>query len=306
LVLAPHPDDDVLAVGGTLAEAIAANQAVLVVFLTSGDANTASKYLITWNPFPRAADYRALGSRREKEALRSLSILGLRSEQAIFLRYPDSGLRTLWQSNWSKDQPYRSSFTLRSAPPPEVAFTPGAVYCGQDLLHDLVQIILAFRPTVIYLPHQRDAHPDHQAAALFGETASAEAERQDPSFASPQLRTYLVHAPEQVWPSPRRLQLSLVLNVCPSSGEDGQWESVPLSLSTEELKLRAVRAHLSQAWFNAGRFLASFVRSNEIYLVLSRGVDACPAPDLSEPTEDVSIAAPSVVTTYLSCLAMIH
>jgi LmbE family N-acetylglucosaminyl deacetylase len=243
---------------------------VLVVFLTSGDANKWSKYVITWNPFPRAEDYRALGVRREKEALRSLAILGVHQEQAIFLRYPDGGLRTLWSTDWSEARPYCSPFTHRSAPPAELAFTSGTAYCGQDLLEDLVKIILAFRPTIVYLPDLGDAHPDHQAASLFGQAAVSQAEGDDPLLVPPDMRAYLVHANEKDWPSPERLSPGLAFDTSALREEGAPWQAVPLSPSTEKLKLRAVRAHLSQAWFKGGRFLVSFVRSDEIYQPLNQ------------------------------------
>ncbi len=265
LILAPHPDDDVLAVGGTLAQAAAAGEAVLVVYLTSGDANKWSKYLITWNPFGRAEDYRALGIRREKEASHSLGILGVHPKQAIFLRYPDEGLRALWSTNWSEARPYRSPFTRRSAPPAGLAFTSGTVYCGQDLLEDLVKIILAFRPTIVYLPHPGDAHPDHQAASLFGQAAVSRAQGDDPLLLPPEIRAYLVHAEERNWPSPEKLRPSLAFDTSALRAEGTAWQEVPLSPPTEKLKLRAVRAHLSQDWFSGARFFASFIRSDEIY-----------------------------------------
>ena len=295
LVLAPHPDDDVLAVGGTIARAAAAGDSVLVVFLTSGEANVGSKYLITWNPFHTAGDFRALGSRREKEAVRSLSILGVHPEQAIFLRYPDGGLTALATTHWA--EAYRSPFSHMIAPSQKGAFTPGSVFCGQDLLNDLVKIVQTFRPTVVYLPHPCDAHPDHQAAALLGDAAVAQAEANDPDLVALEVRAYLVHATEPGWPSPRRLGLLLALDASPLRQEGGQWESVSLSPSTVKLKLRAVRSHLSQTWIS-GRFLASFVRSNELYQPVTRV--AGPFLDPSEPAETPPPVEPSPETALVA------
>jgi len=79
LIIAPHPDDEILAVGGTIAHLVQEGHTVLVVFLTNGDANRAAKRLLTLNPLHRATDYRALGYRRQKEAVLALECLGASS-----------------------------------------------------------------------------------------------------------------------------------------------------------------------------------------------------------------------------------
>lgn len=57
LIIAPHPDDEVLAVGGTIAQLVKEGHSVLIAFLTNGDANRATKRLLTFSPLHRATDY---------------------------------------------------------------------------------------------------------------------------------------------------------------------------------------------------------------------------------------------------------
>jgi len=78
MVFAPHPDDEILGCGGTLAAHAEAGDSVTVVYMTSGDAG--SRYI------PKEQ----LGPIREREALKACSLLGI--TDLVFLRNPDSYL----------------------------------------------------------------------------------------------------------------------------------------------------------------------------------------------------------------------
>jgi LmbE family N-acetylglucosaminyl deacetylase len=81
-VVAPHPDDELIGCGGTIAKHLDAGHAVLVVMLTSGEraASQAGR---------SADDVRA---RREAEALAALGEVGLGPSDVEFLRIPEGGL----------------------------------------------------------------------------------------------------------------------------------------------------------------------------------------------------------------------
>ncbi|MFN3346298.1 MAG: PIG-L deacetylase family protein [Candidatus Bipolaricaulaceae bacterium] len=254
LVIAPHPDDDVLGVGGTLVARLEQGHQVLVVFLTAGDANTAAKKFFTWSPWSRAEDYRALGYRRMKEAGQALRILGVPQDHILFLGYPDRGLQNLLTTHW--ETVYRSPYTKMDHPFYRNSFNPRARYTGRDLLQDLVTILSDFQPTVIYVTHPEDGHPDHRAAAQFLRLALAE------THLAVEVRYYLIHAPR--WPQPRRLDKRASLTAPDFLQERWEWREVPLSPQAAEKKLQALRAHSSQRLTN-GQFLASFVRQNELY-----------------------------------------
>ncbi|MBC7220220.1 PIG-L family deacetylase [Candidatus Bipolaricaulota bacterium] len=257
LVVSPHPDDEVLALGGTIAQLKAEGHQVLVVFLTNGDANQAAKKLFTLSPLRRAEDYRALGYRRQKEAVAALRILGVPKNAVIFLGYPDQGLTALANRNWQRENPYTSPYTRANYPFYSNSFNPSALYCGEDLVADLATILRRFSPTVIYFPHPEDGHPDHRAAVglVLAALLTVEMEEQ------PELRLYVVHAPS--WPAPRRLAMDLALTV-PAALDQWEWSSRELAEDLMGLKLAAIRAYSSQRVTN-GRFLVSFVRANELY-----------------------------------------
>jgi len=278
LVISPHPDDDVLGVGGTIAQFTGEGHEVCVVFLTNGDANEAAQMLLTLNPLHRAADYRALGYRRQKEAARALDILGVRASHMLFLGYPDGGLADLWSEHWSRDNPYTSPRTRVDSSPYRNTYSPEAVYAGADLLADLVEIIETFQPTIVYMPHPEDRHPDHQAGYQFGMKAVSLASSVD----EPEIRLYVVHVPD--WPAPHRLLPDLPLAI-PPVGTQGEWETVELCEKAIDLKLAAVRAHMSQRWTN-GRFLARFVRATEVY---TRPPSGGPPPGFDHPGDRQAI-----------------
>jgi len=273
MVVAPHPDDDILGAGGTMAEAAAEGASVLVVYLTNGDANRAARRVITMNPFHIPAQYRALGSRRQKEAVLALRRLGLASANAVFLNYPDRGLTPLLKNHWSPADPYRSRFTNRDAKYSAQALNPSADYCGANVVEDLAFILRRYQPTILYLPHPEDAHPDHHAgyqAVMLALEASAS------QFVPPDIRCYMVHLFEERWPVPSGVHVALPLSVLPAPIAAEPWHSAVLPEWAVDAKLNAIRAHYSQ-WLTSRRFLASFVRANEIYVS---------AADLPEITTD--------------------
>jgi len=262
MVVAPHPDDDILGVGGTMAEAAVAGASVLVVYLTNGDANRAARRVITMNPFHIPAQYRALGSRRQKEAVLALRRLGLASANAVFLNYPDRGLTPLLENHWSPVDPYRSRFTNRDANYSLQSLNPSADYCGANLVEDLGFILRRYQPTILYLPHPEDAHPDHHAgyrAVMLALEASAS------QFVPPDIRCYMVHLFEERWPVPSGVHVALPLSILPVSIAAEPWHSVVLPEWAVDAKLSAIRAHYSQ-WLTSRGFLAGFVRTNEIYV----------------------------------------
>lgn len=78
MVFAPHPDDEVLGCGGTLARHVQLGDQVTVTYMTSGDAGSLR--------IPKEQ----LGPIREQEAYSSCKILGIKD--LVFLRNPDGYL----------------------------------------------------------------------------------------------------------------------------------------------------------------------------------------------------------------------
>lgn len=256
LIIAPHPDDETLGMGGTIAYLTKAGHTVAVVFITNGDANRAAKRLLTLSPFHRAVDYRALGYRRQKEASLALGSLGVGAGQIVFLGYPDGGLMNLWADHWVRDNPFRSPYTKRSYAFYSNSYNPNAVYSGEDLMADLADILTIFRPTMLYVPHEADAHYDHQAAHLFTMAALATLQLET----HPDVRLYLIHSVG--WPYPNESFPSMAQDVF----ADWSWYAQGFSDQMTEEKATAIRAYSSQRW-TSGRFLSAFILSNEIYAI---------------------------------------
>lgn len=87
LVLAPHPDDEVLGCGGTIKILLDKGKYVRVVFLTSGDKGEPDSILareIVDSLKPHVTSYAIM---REKEAKDTMDFLGIKEYE--FLRFPD-------------------------------------------------------------------------------------------------------------------------------------------------------------------------------------------------------------------------
>ncbi len=266
VVIAPHPDDDILGVGSSIAAFRERGVPVVVVFLTSGDANVAGQRLVTMSPFLFSAQFRAMGTRRQKEAVIALGRLGVPKENVVFLNFPDRGLSPLLESNWLASDPFRSPYTARSAVYSNVALGSGTPYCGETLLGELDEILRRIRPTIVYLPHPLDAHPDHRAAYAFVRLALADVAEGDADLAPPAERCYLVHSYAGRWPTRSRVSDVLSMEPLDAFLGLGTWHSTPLSEDAIRAKYRALRAHASQ-WWTGRSFLGSFVCRNELYMV---------------------------------------
>ena len=83
LVFSPHPDDETLGCGGTIAKRIKEGFDVYVVFMTDG--RNSHKYY--YYPPPEK-----LKTLRRREALNALKILGVPKENIVFLDFEDGSL----------------------------------------------------------------------------------------------------------------------------------------------------------------------------------------------------------------------
>jgi LmbE family N-acetylglucosaminyl deacetylase len=81
VVVAAHPDDEVLGVGGTIAMLAAAGARLRLVAVTDGESSHGP-----------AADRAALAARRVAETAAALRVLGAQHTEVVRLRLPDAGL----------------------------------------------------------------------------------------------------------------------------------------------------------------------------------------------------------------------
>ena len=154
LVIAPHPDDEILAAGTLLDGALRGGASVKVIFLTNGEANTLGHMRLKRRLFISEEDELLYGRERREEAAKVMGLTGITDYE--FWEYCDTGL-----------------FEQLAA--------------GNDLADRLQKTLRSYAPDTLIFPSARDLHRDHSAAALITESALARA------GISPELLRYVNH-----------------------------------------------------------------------------------------------------------------
>jgi LmbE family N-acetylglucosaminyl deacetylase len=260
LVVAPHPDDELLGAGGLIQHARTARAAVRVVYLTDGEAYTAGVEAEERRSNPSASDYREYGRLREREARAALKHLGVDSDALSFLGFPNNGLGRLMTTYWSdRRAAFLSPYTRRDRPRSRQTVLPDTRFRGEDLTQELAAIIGTFEPTLIVVPRKEDQHVDHCAAWYFVGDALGDVRRVHPAFRT-ELLAYIVHF--NTWPFEDEVP-RLPPPPGLSSGRTG-WLVVNLTAAQTAAKREALRTYVSQMkvmdWF-----LMGFARTNEIF-----------------------------------------
>lgn len=160
MVIAPHPDDETLATGGLLQQAVAAGAAVRVIFATSGDNNPWPQRIIERRWGIGDADRVRWGARRRSEALAALSCLGIPASSTVFLSYTDQGIT-------------------------EILLTR-----GEGPILRLATEITNWHPTLLVAPSALDIHPDHSALAVLLRFSLSRLGHKHPPFRE---ISYLIH-----------------------------------------------------------------------------------------------------------------
>ncbi len=265
LVIAPHPDDEILAAGGLIQNVLANQGEVKVVIATNGDGEVLGPLMVNPLSLPKANNYVGLGEYRQKEAGLALQSLGVDPGDVVFLGYPDRMLSKFWESDWSNTQPLKAVYTRLERSPYPNTYNKEAVYCGKDLINDLQGIILGFQPDLILVPHPEDTHPDHTALSDFSRYAIAQSLATG-DLPKPMVMTYLVHY--QGYPLLKNKNSNIYLlppSALANRGKD--WYTHALSPTEKARKQYALGKYTSQVRAS-GYYLNSFVRNNEIFFDL--------------------------------------
>jgi LmbE family N-acetylglucosaminyl deacetylase len=259
LVLAPHPDDEILATGGLIQQALDKGLPSKVTFLTNGD-NNEFAFLFFSKAFTLdAASAVHAGQVRGLEAMRAGRTLGLDSGDQVFLGYPDFGTMEIWQNRWGEGrEAFRSMFSERNAVPYWFAQTPDAPYKGEAILADLKEVVADFKPTKIFVSHPADQNPDHAALAMYLRTALWDLG----DAAEPEVYHFLTHYGD--WPQPRGLMFDAPHEPPAQFDEPGRWVTLPLAAGQAEKKLDALKKHKTQYGASAP-YLESYMRANELF-----------------------------------------
>ncbi|MEO6598346.1 MAG: PIG-L family deacetylase [Polyangiaceae bacterium] len=265
VVVAPHPDDEALIAGGSLARAVANGEPVAVLILTSGD-----------------YDCRSAASQRQAESVAGLAALGVKEDQIFFLGYPDGYLSRL---GLKPLPPVRrlidgvcargnTTYGERGAGNVDVhrARTgTAAEYTAPNLVADLHSLLQSLSPRELIVTHPADSHPDHAAAYAFVRRALNGLPR------APRLLRAFVHG-DDCWPTGGRSNNCLPGRIAPREATPPLTGllrgylpnlrlAVPASCLRQEVrdnpKLAAISAHVSQTRGSASSYLLAFARRDE-------------------------------------------
>lgn len=157
IVLAPHPDDESLGVGGLIQQAVAAGAELRVIFVTDGDNNPWPQRWIERRWSIDGECRRRWGARRRAEALRALEKLGLPASQVDFFGFPDAGILPLWRRR------------------------------DAAVLDKFIRTFAAWPADALIPPSPEDRHPDHKGVFHFAREALMKLDQHPPQF------SYLIH-----------------------------------------------------------------------------------------------------------------
>lgn len=286
LVFAPHPDDESLGTGGLVQAVLAHGGSVRIVTFTAGDGYPEALEMERGIADAEPADYLRFGERRLGELQAAVAELGAGGVRVDMLGFPDGALARVIDA--ANDAPVRSATTDVDRVPYAEALAPGTPYTAHALARLLERVLDETRPTLVALPDPHEQHPDHATTALASlralatwrqsQGAAVQTRRpgdplapRDADEVRPRVVAYVVHwGPHPTgWQQARSEAETAALPLCLPAllPRDGRRE-VSLSLRPEWIarKRRAIAAHVTQQGV-MGRYLASFARANEAFLL---------------------------------------
>lgn len=174
VVVAPHPDDEVIGCAGVILRALEARRRVTVVILTNGDGHVALAAAVAKKEREGLTpeDFVQAGAVRQSHSVNAMRRLGVPRADLIFLGYPDGGLEKMWRMDGGAA--FRQMLTQKRetygvTAPDYHSLTHGkpAPYVKANLVADLTEIIRSRKPQEVYVSHESDRHGDHRAAFWF-------------------------------------------------------------------------------------------------------------------------------------------
>jgi LmbE family N-acetylglucosaminyl deacetylase len=127
IVFSPHPDDDALACGGTVALKTRQGSQIFIAYMTDGRHSLSRVLGITDNPAPKE-----VRDVRQAEATAAARALSIPHDNLTFLDFEDGTLRRH----------------------------------VKEATKEVKAILESIAPTEIYYPSRRDWHPDHRATNI--------------------------------------------------------------------------------------------------------------------------------------------
>ena len=260
LVLAPHEDDETLGAGGLIQQAVETGAAVRVVYLTYGDHNELAFLLYRKRPWLTPKIREQMGELRRTESLEAMAYLGVPGKDLIFLGYPDGGTLEVWKKHWGRMPPFKSRATRKTFVLYEDAFSYRRPHKGEEVVKDLEQQLLEFRPTRIFVTQPVDGQPDHRAYYLFLQVALRDIAGQIPPA---EVFTYPIHI--GTWPYPRGARPDEPMSIPKQlTDEESPWRSLELTPEEARRKAAAIRVYKTQT-VDSLSWMEGFARRNELF-----------------------------------------
>lgn len=254
LIFAPHPDDEAFGCAGLIYKTVQKNKSVKVIVVANGESSVEGTELY-YGHKPKTQDYIDIGYVRQKESISAMKVLGLSSENVIFLGYPNDGLKEMLSSDkYNKKTPYKSEFTKFDRVSYENSYSMDAPFCKESFFNDIKSILNQWKSKSVYVTHPLDSHYDHQAC---GRNIYSIIKSLDKSV---KVFSYFI-APWKVPRRKRRIKYKYA----------GQLKENYLDPPTKSIKINCINEYKSQSYlFNQLKFHYEFER----YWNLKRGVRA--------------------------------
>jgi len=133
---------------------------------------------------------------------------------------------------------------------------------------EIARVLAVFRPNLVAVTPPEDQHPDHCATYYFVREALMELGRKGDAL-KPVVLSFLIHFGQ--WPVGQGSGTGSRLDPPEGFPEKGsKWISFPLRANEAETKRKAIFKHHTQMLV-MGRYLLSFARANEMFILGEQG-----------------------------------
>lgn len=260
LILAPHPDDEIIGTAGVIQKALQQGAKVKVVLLTYGENNEFAFIAYEKRIVFKKKEFLRLGEVRRQETLVALASLGVDAKDVISLGYPDYGTLEIFRNHWGEVKPFKSMLSRVRAVPYETAFRPHSSYMAENILRDLTEIIEEYQPTKVFVSHPADTNRDHRAMYLFTKVSLWDLKEK---IKKPEVFPYIIHIVR--WPLPRGYRPDLRMEIPDQLALSSiEWKNLDLTKEEVNRKRQAITFFPSQLK-GASQYLPTFARQNEIF-----------------------------------------
>ena len=278
LIVAPHPDDDILYGAGVAANALAAGDTVKIVYMTNGDYTGTDVGLL----------------RQDRAVSAQTSFIGTSEDDLIFLGYPDNYLGDIYwnypgsaylTTEWDQSETYGVR-GLENRTWHKYRFGSEAFYNLPSIMQDLESILQDYAPTDIYTTSAIDDHYDHAMTHGFVREAIRVRMAADVTY-TPVLHTTIVWWAAGSWPAlidPTALMVEPPGFSDASGGllwSDRESLEVPAAMQLAGGDLPSNPKYQAIAIHGDGPFLNSFVHKDEVFWI--EALNSPPAANAGPP-----------------------